>query len=255
MDHLEVDINNIAFDASTILHLPLSTIWTSVTGHDPHKEVYKKLLVKNMFHFYPSTGTFHFRSWQFNAPNRTNHVPSSKSFATSFVHNQLVSRPFFQQLFSTSLPSTATTYTPTYINATAITTHMDFIYIKQPWKTRVYRQLCIPPQLVITSITRLSWKRFWKSHIEHCCSQCLDSSYSQHNDFTTCRLCQQAPETLDYFLVLCPSRLPIWLEMWNTHFESSAFDPDTILHIIKQLQLPASSSKIIIIVSCYLWAL
>lgn len=272
IDQLKLHLDTIPFNISTVLHLPLNTIWKPTPGHNPTRQGYKKLLVKDIFYFNLSTNHIHFRPWTVNHHHHTRNKFLAKAFSQNLSQQQITLVQFFQQFFSSSNPSSLSAHTPTHIDATPLTSHLDALFIKQPWKTRVYRQLCRPPIPIIDCISRSAWNRFWHTPMEHgarnvwlraihnsipTLTRLESAGIDRNNGSVLCRLCKQAPDTLDHFLLYCPSRLPIWQEMWNNNLQST-FDPFRLIQFIKFLRIPpstSSSGKVITICSCYLWAL
>ncbi|KAG0787255.1 hypothetical protein G6F22_007378 [Rhizopus arrhizus] len=73
-----------------------------------------------------------------------------------------------------------------------------------------------------------------------------------------CRLCEDAEDTLQHFLILCPLKLPIWLSIFQHFFPGHHIEREHIWNLIKSLEPPPSITRphyqqLITITSTSLW--
>lgn len=272
MDLMSLDVGSLSLDVSVILHLPLNCIWFPNPGHRPQRPGYRHLLVKDIFYLNPTTGFIHWRSWQRNKQHHTSHKCLAKALHHSLVQHHLQFHPFFARIYSPLTPSSVSVHTPTRLDATPLTSCLDAHFQLKSWTSRRYRNLCHPSFQLIDSITRSRWKLFWKIPMEHQARNVWYRSIHNtlptltrladygihHHTTTSCRLCNNAPDTVDHFLLHCPQRKLVWQAMWDDHLMSSPFDLTLLSTIIKSLKQPCptvSTHRLFTIISCYLLAL
>lgn len=77
-------------------------------------------------------------------------------------------------------------------------------------------------------------------------------------DTPQCRLCKQNTDTLEHFLVYCPSKQDIWLDILTTHMADYQLDMTMVYTILRFLQFPkqirrSDRDRIYTIFSTTLW--
>jgi hypothetical protein len=73
-----------------------------------------------------------------------------------------------------------------------------------------------------------------------------------------CRLCHEHTDTLQHFLVQCPIKKSVWINILQSHFPTESFNMDDVLHMLLNLETPMTlrSSKydsFAIVISTTLW--
>ncbi|KAI7879692.1 hypothetical protein K492DRAFT_80957 [Lichtheimia hyalospora FSU 10163] len=100
INQLKLHLDTIPFNVSTVLHLPLNTIWRPTPGHNPTRQGYKKLLVKDIFYFNLSTNHVHFRPWTVNHHHHTRNKFLAEAFSQHLSQQQITLVQFFFNNFS-----------------------------------------------------------------------------------------------------------------------------------------------------------
>lgn len=270
MDLMSLDISSLSFDVSVVLQLPLNCIWYDSPGHKLKQSRFRHLKVHDIFYLNPSAGFILWRPMT-RIPLQTRHKCLAKSLLHAVSQQHIHFHHFFQRFFSAEPYPSSSILSPTRMDASPITSFMDAYFDLKSWTTRRYRSICQPSTPLIPSIPRKTWKIFWSSPMEHSARNVwyriihntiptatrLAHYGIHHSDSLHCQLCHVADDTLDHFLVLCPHRRLIWMNLWDDQFHGP-YHAASLLRFLKHLTCSRSTvsfSKLLAITSCYLLAM
>ena len=253
VDFLPINWMTASLSAATVLHLPLNTIWDCTLGNESHhRPGFASMTVSDLFTFDHTLGFLRRRT----AMDGIFRPILTTRFFSDLAADRICLKEHFAKLcLPMTHPGGGHTGSLGLVDGTPLTARLAKTL--PLWRPRAFWHIVSSPHLPTPVVAKSSWRLFWRWPMEHTARNIWYRTL--HHTLPTadrlfrfgvsgvpsanCRLCEEAVDTTEHFLVQCRKKWAVWRTVWSTLYYAEP-QPRTLIHFIRTLQLPASTPTI-----------